>query len=127
MVSSLAVLGPDPAALGVVLERLGDRDIELVIAGLRVKVRPSQGGGVVGLLQAAVALGAAAVERAAEAARPTLPPRPEGRGRPRALDDADVQKIADAPAAVSAAALAADLGVSARTVQRYRAELREAP
>jgi hypothetical protein len=48
-----------------------------------------------------------------------------GPGRPRALNDSQVRRIASAPEGTSAAELGEALGVSARTVRRYRALLRD--
>ena len=48
-----------------------------------------------------------------------------GPGRPRALNDSQVRRIASAPEGTSAAELGEALGVSARTIRNYRRRLRD--
>lgn len=123
-VSSIANLGPTPAAALEALDAAQQAGVVFCIAS-PAPVRLGPGEPATALLRASLAHSAAALAREVAAATPDLPEQ-VGRGRPRLLDDDAVRDIARAGAGTSAADLAAALGVSARTVRRYRARLRDA-
>ena len=130
LVNSIANLGPDPAAILAVLDAAETAGVTLIAASPtptplnRTADTAKAYIAATALLRATLAHSAAALDRAVAAATPELPEQ-VGRGRPRALDDDAVREIATAGAGTSAADLAADLGVSARTIRRYRARLRK--
>lgn len=130
LVSSIANLGPEPTAILAVLDAAEAADVTLLAASPtltplnRTRATAKNYAASTALLRAALTHSAAALDRAVVAATPELPEH-VGRGRPRALDDDAVREIATASVGTSAADLAAGLGVSARTIRRYRARLRD--